>query len=104
MIRRTKRAATIGIAVGALAIAGGAAFAASTQFGSKADQDALVADAAQRLGVSPQKLTDALQQAYDARVDAAVAAGQLTQAQGDALKQRAASGAGLPSFGGRGFG
>ena len=37
--------------------------------------------------------------ALDDQIDAAVTAGRLTQAQGDALKQRVANGDGLPRFG-----
>jgi hypothetical protein len=58
----------------------------------KAESQAIVNDAAQRLGVDPSKLTDALQQAQIAQIDAQVAAGKLTKAQGDALKQRITAG------------
>src|SRR5438270_533095 len=108
MQRRTKRMVAAGLVAGTVVVGGGAAVA-SSQFGSGSDQQALVADAAQRLGVSSAKLTDALKQAFNDRVDAAVAAGQLTKAQGDAIKARAAagSGVGVPFFagpGGHGFG
>jgi hypothetical protein len=89
-----------GLVAGTVVVGGGAAVA-SSQFGSGNDQKALVADAAQRLGVSSAQLTNALKQALNDRVDAAVAAGQLTKAQGDAIKARTAAmgvGAGVPFF------
>lgn len=69
------------------AVAGGGAAIAATTLGSPQEESqAVVEDAAQQLGVTPAQLTDALKQALENRVDAAVAAGRLTQAQGDALK------------------
>ena len=56
-------------------------------------------DAAKRLDVTPAQLQAALQGAYDARIDAAVAAGKITKEQAEAMKQRSAEG-GLPLFGG----
>jgi hypothetical protein len=78
----------------------------------KAEQQAIINDAASQLGVTPQKLTDALTQALKNRVDAAVKAGTLTKEQGDAIKKRIDAGdaplfLGPPlghRFGGRGFG
>jgi len=52
-----------------------------------------VNDAAKQLGVTPTALSDALKQALMNRVDAAVAGGHLTKAQGDELKARIRSGA-----------
>jgi hypothetical protein len=103
MQRRTKRIMAAGLVAGTAVVGGGAAVAAS-QFGSGNDQQALVADAAGRLGVSPAQLSSALKQAFNDRVDAAVAAGQLTKAQGDAIKARATAGvgAGVPFFAGPG--
>jgi polyhydroxyalkanoate synthesis regulator phasin len=63
----------------------------------------VVNDAAKQLGVAPSALSAALEKALENRVDAAVAAGRLTKAQGDELKQRIESG-GLPLFGGPGPG
>jgi hypothetical protein len=56
-----------------------------------------VNDAAKQLGVSPSALSSALKKALEHRIDAAVAAGRLTKAQGDELKQRIETGA-LPLF------
>jgi hypothetical protein len=100
----------IGVAAAAVA-AGGAAFAA-TGFGTpRQESQAVIEGAAKELGIDPTKLSDALKKALEARVDAAVAAGTLTKAQGDALKARIESGEypliagpGLGRHGGPGFG
>jgi hypothetical protein len=91
-------------AVAGLAVAGGGAAIAATQFGTpKQESQAVVNDAAQQLGIQPSKLSDALKKALENRVDAAVAAGRMTKAQGDALKQRIEAGE-VPLFAGPGFG
>jgi hypothetical protein len=93
--------------VAGLAVAGGGAAVAATHLTSpKRESQVVVNDAARQLGVEPSKLSDALKQALENRVDASVAAGRLTKAEGEQLKRRIASGnvplfAG-PSFGGRG--
>src|SRR6478609_6570552 len=82
-----------------------------------AEQKAFLDDVAKRLNVTPDQLTAAIKGAAEARIDAAVAAGKLTKEQGEAAKQRLASGAPLlpgpgggprggggPGHGGRGFG
>src|SRR3954470_8021290 len=91
MKRPFSKATAAAFAVGAVILAGGVAVAADP-FGGKADRDAGVKDAASRLGVTPQKLTDALQGAIGDRIDAAVAAGRLTKEQGDRLEQEVANG------------
>lgn len=68
-----------------VAIAGGA-LAASGTFDPKAEKQAFLNDAAGRLGVSSDKLEAALKAAAVDRVDAALAAGQITKAQADAMK------------------
>ncbi|MGZ8695677.1 MAG: hypothetical protein ACXWYS_09585 [Gaiellaceae bacterium] len=91
-LRTHHRAATAG-AVALLAIAGGGAAVAATQSGSpQAESNAVVADAASQLGITPAKLSDALETALSNRVDAAVAAGRLTAAQGKELKAQIAAG------------
>jgi polyhydroxyalkanoate synthesis regulator phasin len=72
-----------------------------------AEQKAFLDDVAKRLSVTRDQLDAALKGAAEARIDAAVAAGKLTKEQGDAAKQRLASGAPLlpglgPIIGGRG--
>jgi hypothetical protein len=93
------------VAAGAtLAIAGGGVAIGATQFGSPSEESqAVVNDAAKQLGVTPTALSNALKQALMNRVDAAVAAGRLTKAQGDELKARIRSGA-IPFLGFRAFG
>jgi hypothetical protein len=91
-------------AVAGLAVAGGGVAVAATQFGSpKEENQAILNDAAKQLGVQPSALSAALKKALENRVDAAVAAGRLTKAQGDELKQRIESGA-VPFFVGPGLG
>lgn len=100
-----KRKLVIGAAAVLAAAGGGAAIAASGSSPSEENQ-AIIDDAAKQLGVSSSKLSDALKQALVHRVDAAVVAGRLTKAEGDALKARINSGD-APFFGGvrdRGFG
>jgi predicted DNA-binding protein (UPF0251 family) len=92
MISRHKRAIAAG-AVAALAIAGGGAAVAATKSSSpQADSQAAVDDAAAQLGISPSKLSNALATALENRVDAAVAAGDITAAQGKELKVRIEAG------------
>jgi hypothetical protein len=92
MITRHKRAIAAGAAA-ALAIAGGGAAVAATNSSSpQADSQAAIDDAASQLGISSSKLSDALKTALENRVDAAVAAGDITAAQGKELKARIEAG------------
>ena len=85
-------------AAAALVVAGGGVAVGATRFASpKEENQAVIADAAKQLGIEPSKLSHALTTALKDRVDAAVAAGRLTKAQGDALKARIDS-EGLPLF------
>lgn len=91
-------------AVAGLAVAGGGAAYAATQLGSpQQENQAVLNDAAQQLGVKPSALDAALKKALENRVDEAVSSGRLTKAQGDELKQRIEAGD-VPLFGGPGFG
>ena len=105
MKKRTKLAAGAGAALAAVG-AGGAV--AATALSPSEESKAVVEDAAKQLGVDPAKLSDALRQALENRVDEAVAAGRLTEEQGEAMKQRLeADDFPLlpgPAFGHRGFG
>ena len=84
---RRRQIAVIATA-GALAVTGaGVAVATSGGDDAKQREDAVLSDAAKRLGVEPSKLRDALAAAEDAQIDAAVKAGKLTQEQADAIKQ-----------------
>ena len=105
MRKRTKLAAGAGAALAAVG-AGGAV--AATQLSPREESKAVVEDAAKQLGVDPARLSDALRQALENRIDEAVAAGRLSEEQGEAMKQRLESedfplfpG---PAFGHRGFG
>ena len=105
-----KRKVVIGAAAALLLVGAGGAFAAGRLSSPKEEHQAVINDAAKRLGVEPAKLNDALNAALKDRVDAAVAAGRLSKAEGDALKARIDAGdvpfllgAG-PRLGGFGFG
>src|SRR3954452_22585415 len=104
VIRRTKRTLVIGGAALAIVGGGGAAWAAGGDglFGGN-DRQAFLDDAAGKLNVKSADLEKAVQQAYDDRIDAAVKAGKLTQAQDDELKSRAKANGGLPFLGGPAF-
>jgi hypothetical protein len=90
-------------AVAIAALAGGGAAIASTQLGGEAGEQAILQDAAKRLGVEPSELSEALEQAYLDRIDEAVAAGELTEEQAERLKERIEAGdvplVGVPAFG-----
>jgi len=84
-----KRKFAVGAAA-ALAVGGAGAGIAATKLKSSPSEDskAVISDAAKQLGVQPSKLSSALKKALEDRIDAAVAAGRLTKAQGNELKQR----------------
>ena len=94
--------AAIATVVAGLAAAG--AVAASKALSPSEESKAVIEDAAGQLGIEPDKLSGALEQALKNRIDAAVEAGRLTKEQADALKQRIDSGDGVPLFGGLGPG
>jgi polyhydroxyalkanoate synthesis regulator phasin len=102
MEKRIKRKVAAGAAA-LLAVAGGGAAIAATQLSPNQESQTVLNDAAKELGVSPSELSAALKSALEKRIDAAVAAGRLTQSQGDELKQRIESGD-FPLFGVPGFG
>src|SRR5215218_760394 len=94
----------VATAVAALAVAGaGAALAANAVGTPQQESKAVVDDAAQQLGVDATKLSAALKKALENPVDAAVAAGSMTKAQGDALKAQIESQE-YPLLAGPGFG
>jgi hypothetical protein len=101
--RKTK--IVVGAAALLAATGTGAAVAASQDSSPSSESKAVIDDAAKQLGIPSSKLSDALKQALSDRVDAAVAAGRVTKAEGDALKARIQSND-FPLFGGphRGFG
>jgi polyhydroxyalkanoate synthesis regulator phasin len=73
----------------AVVLGGGAALAAT---GSSDPASDFLGDVAKRLGISQNRLEDAIQEATIARIDEAVAAGDITKAEGDALRERVRSG------------
>ena len=85
-------------AVAVAALAGGGAAIAASDVGSNEDEQAIIDAAAKKLGVKPEALESALEDALAARIDAAVAAGRLTKEQGAELKDRLKEGT-LPQFG-----
>ena len=101
--RKTK--IVVGAAALLTATGAGAAVAASQDSSPSSESKAVIDDAAKQLGIPSSKLSEALKQALSDRVDAAVAAGRVTKAEGDALKARIQSDD-FPLFGGphRGFG
>lgn len=92
-------------AAAALAVGGAGAGVAATKMtqSPSAESKAVINDAAKTLGIAPSKLSAALKKAFEDRIDAAVAAGRLTEQQGDELKQRIESGD-FPLFGPPAFG
>ena len=95
--RKTK--IVLGAAALLSALGAGAAVAASQDTSPSSESKAVIDDAAKQLGISSSKLSDALKNALSDRVDAAVAAGRVTKAEGDALKARIQSND-FPIFGG----
>ena len=103
MDERLKRKVAAGAAA-LVAVAGGGAAIAATQLSPKQESQAVLNDAAGQLGVSPSELSSAIKTALEKQIDAAVAAGRITAAQGSEMKQRIESGD-APLFGrGRGDG
>ncbi|HEX4345112.1 MAG TPA: hypothetical protein VHZ31_06075 [Solirubrobacteraceae bacterium] len=102
---KPKRIVVIAVSGTLLAGGTGAALAAVTQSNGSKNQQAVLADAAQRLGTTPDKLHDALAAAQDAQLDQQVKDGKLTQQQADAIKaQRKQTGQVLGGGGGFGGG
>lgn len=89
MRNRKKLAASAGAA---LAVAGVGGAIAATQLSPEEESRAVVEDAAKQLGVDPAKLSDALEQALENRIDKAVDNGMLTKEQAGAMKERIEAG------------
>jgi len=87
------------VAAGLLALAGAGGTYAATKSSGDTERKAFLDDVAKRLKVDPKDLTTALREAYFARLDAAVKAGRLTQAQADAIKKRIGSSGDVPFLG-----
>jgi len=103
MTKRRKVKFAAGAAATAIIVVGlgaAGAVAASRAFSPSEESKAVIEDAAGQLGVEPDALSGALKQALKNRIDAAVEAGRLTEAQAAELKKRIDSGDGVPLFGG----
>jgi hypothetical protein len=100
-MKRPSRRTTIIAAVAVVAVFGiaGGAIAASGTFDPAQEKQAFLNDAAGRLGTTSDKLEAALKAAAIDRVNAALAAGEITQDQANAIKDAINSGQ-LPLSGG----
>jgi uncharacterized protein YidB (DUF937 family) len=105
LISRWRYALVVGVVLGL--VGAGVAWAGLGDGGSS-DRDIVVNDVAKRLGISSDKLKQAIQDALAARVDAAVKDGRLTKDQAQEIKRHVRSGGGIGlgplAFGRPGFG
>lgn len=81
-------------ASGLLLLVGAGGAVAATQSSGSSPRQAYVDDVAKRLNVSPSALSNAMKAAAIDRINAAVAADRLTQAEANTLKQRIQNGEG----------
>src|SRR5688572_23251297 len=91
-MKKTLRFKLAGGVAALVATLGAGGAIAATQLSPTEESDAIVADAAKELGVDADELDAALKQALENRIDAAVEAGTLTEAQAAELKERIVSG------------
>jgi lipoate-protein ligase A len=89
MRKRTKLAVGAGAA---LAAVGAGAAVGATKLSPSKESEAIVEDAAKQLGVTPEKLSDALTQAFENRIDEAVEDGTLSAEAAERLKERLEAG------------
>jgi polyhydroxyalkanoate synthesis regulator phasin len=97
MLKGRRRWLALGV-VGAVLVVGAGAGIAATG----ATDDGFLAGVAKRLGITEDKLQDAIRDEQIARIDQAVRDGDLSEEQAERLKDKVRSGAGLGPFG-RGF-
>ena len=95
MHRSLKRNVILALAALAVAAFAGGAYAATQSSGPNTRQ-AFLNDVAKRLHVSPQQLSSALNGATTDQLQAEVKAGQITQAQANALEQHLKNGGATP--------
>src|ERR1039458_129613 len=88
-------------ATGLVVLAGAAGAVAATQGSTGFGSQAYINDLAGRLGVTPSALTAAIKASDSDQIDAALAAGRLTQVQATALKARIQASTGVPVLGPR---
>lgn len=79
--------------------AGGALAVAATQGSGGSSRQAYIDGVAKRLNVSPSALRAAMTAAMSEQIEAAVAAGRISQAQAEALKRRSQRSGGVSFFG-----
>ena len=102
MLRKRRNTLAVGAAALVAVVGSAGAIAATGALSPQEESQAVVDDVAERLGVESSELGDAIKAALKARVDAAVDAGRLTEAQAAELKERIDSDE-VPLFGlGRG--
>jgi hypothetical protein len=95
--RSVRRKLAIGAA--GLVVLGGGGAAYAVNKANDNPRQAFLGDVAKRLNVTPQKLNDAINGAFADRLDAAVKAGKLTQAQADQIKKKVEQNGGAPFLG-----
>jgi hypothetical protein len=89
----TTRAFVVGAIVLAVTLGAGAAVAATSgAFDPKEEQEAFEAAVAEKLGVTTQELQNAYKEASLERLEAAVAAGRITEEEADAIREGIESG------------
>lgn len=89
MNRISKSSFVAGVVVAlVVGLGAAAAIAADGVLSPSEESKAVIDDAASQLGVEPAELSGALRQALKNRIDAAVAAGRLTEGQATELKER----------------
>ncbi len=100
-MKGSNRRRVVAGAAAVAAVVGTGAAVGATQWSPQAENDAILADVAAQLGVEPDELEGAIENALEDRLDEAVAAGRLSRSEADALKERIESGD-FPLFGGGG--
>ena len=100
-MKGSNRRRVVAGAAAVAAVVGTGAAVGATQWSPQAENDAILADVAAQLGVEPDELEGAIENALEDRLDEAVAAGRMTQERADALKEGIESGD-FPLFGGGG--
>ena len=88
MLKKRRNTLAVGAAALVAVVGSAGAIAATGALSPQEESQAVVDDVAERLGVEPSELGDAIKAALKERVDAAVDAGRLTEAQAAELEER----------------